>query len=111
MALDKIIYIITLLGDMQALDLVRIEDYFKVDIGREKKTKAYQVLEFLNSVIIKNLILREDDEVHEDLRVACYNHMEKIRENQSYIEFSSTRVVTETERNSLYYNDLSSFNT
>ena len=53
---DKIIYRITLLGDMQAFDLVRIEEHFKVDIGREKKTKAYQVLDFLNSTIIKNLI-------------------------------------------------------
>jgi hypothetical protein len=107
---DKIIYRITLLGDMQAFDLVRIEEHFKVDIGREKKTKAYQVLDFLNSTIIKNLILREDDDAHDELRIACVKFMDKKRENRSYIEFSSTRVVTETEKNSLYYNDLSSLN-
>jgi ComF family protein len=45
-----------MIGDMQAFDLVRIEEHFKVDIEREKNTKAYQVLEFLNSTLIKNLI-------------------------------------------------------
>ncbi len=54
---------------MQAFDLVRIEEHFKVDIGRQKKTKAYQVLDFLNSNIIKNLILREDDHAHDELRI------------------------------------------
>jgi hypothetical protein len=48
---DKIIYRITPLGDMQAFNLVRIEEHYKVDIGIEKKTKAYQVLDFLNSTI------------------------------------------------------------
>ena len=47
---DNIIYRITLLGDLPAFDLVRIEEYFKVDIGREKRTKAYKVLDFLKSI-------------------------------------------------------------
>jgi hypothetical protein len=95
---------------MQAFDLVRIEEHFKVNIGREKKTKAYQVLDFLNSTISKNLILREDDDAHDELRIACVKLMDKKRDNRSYNEFSSTRVVTETEKNSLYYNDLSTLN-
>ena len=36
---DKIIYRLTLLGDMQAFDLVRIEEHFKVDVGRKKIQK------------------------------------------------------------------------
>jgi len=110
MSFDKIIYRLTLLGDMQAFDLNRIEEHFKVDIGRRKNTKAYQVLEFLNSTLNKNLILREDDDSHEECRTACVKFMDKKRKNRSYNEFSSTRVVTETEKNSRYYNDLSSLN-
>ncbi len=62
---------------MQAFDLVRIEEHFQVDIGREKKTKAYQVLDFLNSTTIKNLNLRNDDDAHDELRVACVKFIEK----------------------------------
>jgi len=73
---DKIIYRLTLLGDIQAFDLVRIEEHFKINIGREKNTKAYQVLVFLNSTIIKNLILREDDDAHDELRTECVKFMD-----------------------------------
>jgi len=66
-----------MIGDMQAFDLVRIEEHFQVDIGREKKTKAYQVLDFLNSTTIKNLNLRNDDDAHDELRVACVKFIEK----------------------------------
>ena len=107
---DKIIYRLTLLGDMQAFDLVRIEEHFKVDVGRKKNTKAYQVLEFLNSTLIKNLILREDDNSHEECRTACVKFMDNKRNNRSYNEFSSTSVITETEKNSRYFNDLSWLN-
>ncbi len=99
-----------MIGDMQAFDLVRIEEHFKVDIGRRKNTKAYQVLEFLNSTLIKNLILREDDNSHEECRTACVKFMDNKRKNRSYNEFSSTSVITETEKNSRYFNDLSWLN-
>jgi len=73
MSFDKIIYRLTLLGDMQAFDLNRIEEHFKVDIGRRKNTKAYQVLEFLNSTLNKNLILREDDDEECSVKLHALN--------------------------------------
>jgi hypothetical protein len=44
------------------------------------------------------------------LRVTCYNFTKELEEDCSYIEFSSTGVLTEIERNSQYYNDLTPLN-